>query len=159
MEDAAKLVPVLSLIVAFLAVLFGPLISLRITRRQIVSSLTVANKQITAPMRQAWINNLRDLLAELTSTALHYSVAGYEERTDEEYRRLTLLEHKVQLMLNAKEEDHRRLESLMRTMVGALGQGKDGDNEFIDSHKAIMPLSRQILKREWDRIKEPLYQV
>jgi hypothetical protein len=30
-------------------------------------------------MRQAWINALRDLLAELTSSALHYHVAGFEE--------------------------------------------------------------------------------
>ena len=32
------------------------------------------------------MDNLRDLLAELTSTALHYQVACFEGRTDKEYR-------------------------------------------------------------------------
>lgn len=77
--------PVLSLVVAALAVFVVPLISWLITKRQLASLLEVANKQIIAPMRQAWINNLRDLVAELTSSALHYYVAGFEERTDEEY--------------------------------------------------------------------------
>lgn len=35
-------------------------------------------------MRQASINNLRDLLAELMSTALHYFTAGLQDSTDEE---------------------------------------------------------------------------
>src|SRR5216683_8062210 len=96
-----KLIPVLSLVVAALAVFVGPFISLRVARRQVMASLEVANKQITAPMRQAWINSLRDLLAELTSSAQHYYVAGFEDRTDQEYQRLTLLEQKVRLMLNA----------------------------------------------------------
>lgn len=79
------MIPILSLAVAVLAVFVGPLLSQRVARRQVVSSLEVANKQIIAPMRQVWINNLRNLLAELASSALHYYVAGYEDRTDEEY--------------------------------------------------------------------------
>ncbi len=63
-----KSIPVLSLIVAALAVFVGPLISWLVAKRQLASSLEVANKQIIAPMRQAWINDLRDLLAELTSS-------------------------------------------------------------------------------------------
>lgn len=50
-------------------------------------------------MRQAWINNLRDLLSEITSSALHYYVAGFEDRTDQEYQHLTHLEYKIKLML------------------------------------------------------------
>ena len=79
-----KTIPVLSLVVAALAVFVGPLISWLVAKHQVASSLEVANKQIIAPMRQAWINSLRDLLAELTSSALHYHVAGFEERTDDE---------------------------------------------------------------------------
>lgn len=151
-----KIIPILSLVVAAVAVFVGPLISRRIARRQIMSSLEVANKQIIAPMRQAWINGLRDLLAELASSAHHYFVAGFEERTDEEYRRLSLLEHKIQLMLNPKEEDHRNLEQLIRTMIAALDRGKEGGNDFVDTHPMVMKLSREVLKREWDRVKEPI---
>jgi hypothetical protein len=55
-----KTVPVLSLLVALLAVFVGPLVQMRIARRQIRASIEVANKQITASMRQAWVTNLRD---------------------------------------------------------------------------------------------------
>jgi len=46
-------IPVLSLLVAAIAVFVGPLISWSIANRQVQSSLAVANKQIIAPMRQA----------------------------------------------------------------------------------------------------------
>lgn len=151
-----NIIPILSLGVAALAVFVGPMISLLIARRQVMSSLEVANKQIIGPMRQAWINNLRDLLAELASSAHHYFVAGFEERTDEEYRRLSLLEHKIQLMLNPKEEDHRKLEQLIRTMIGALERGKEADSDFVSAHPMVMKLSREVLKREWDRVKKPI---
>jgi iron-sulfur cluster repair protein YtfE (RIC family) len=129
---------------------------LRIARRQVISSLEVANKQIVAPMRQAWINSLRDVLSELTSSALHYLVAGYEDRTDEEYQRLTLLEHKVGLMLNFKEEDHRKLEQLIRTMISSLETGKEAEKDFQEAYPEVLKLSREVLKREWDRVKEPI---
>jgi hypothetical protein len=151
-----SVVPILSLCVAALAVFIGPWISWSIAKRHVHSSLAVANKQITAPMRQAWINSLRDTLAELSSSALHYHVAGYEDREDEEYQRVSLLEHKVQLMLNPREEDHRKLEELIRRMIGAIGAGKEGDEEFFRTHPRIIDLSRQILKREWDRVKDEI---
>ena len=121
---------------------------------QLRSSLEASNKQITAPMRQAWINKLRELLAELASSALHYYVAGYEDRTDEEYQRVTLLEINIQLMLNPNEDDHQQLEVLMRSMVTSIGQQRS--DEFPVLHTKVIALSRRILKREWDRVKEPL---
>lgn len=151
-----NIIPVLSLIVAVLAVFVGPFISLHVAKRQVRSSLDVANRQITAPMRQAWINALRDLLSELCSSALHYFVAGFEERKDNEYLRLTLLETKIQLMLNVKEDDHIQLENLIREMVSSLERGKGSDAAFIDAHTNVVKLSRHVLKREWDRVKRPI---
>jgi hypothetical protein len=107
-------------------------------------------------MRQAWINNLRDLLAELISTSLHYYVAGYEERKDEEYQRLTLLEHKVQLMLNPKEEDHQQREVLIRRMIQSIESRKGWADAFLDIRTELIRVSRDILKREWDRVKQPI---
>jgi len=149
-------IPVLSLIVAALAVFVGPIISYVVAKRQIDSSLAVSHKQTIAPMRQAWINSLRDLLAELTSSALHYYCAGFEEREDSEYQHLTLLEHRVQLMLNPKEPDHQELERLIRQMVSSLQRGKEGDEGFRTSHTEIMKLSRAVLKREWNVVKEKI---
>ncbi len=133
----------LSLIIAILAVVVGPIVTLKISKRQVV-----------APMRQAWINSLRELIAEITSTALHHHVAGHDEREDEEYKRLTELESKISLMLNLNEEDHKRLHDLIRIMLESIGAHMDRDQTFQKAHTEIMSLSRSILKREWDRVKK-----
>ena len=146
--------PTLSLIVAALAVVVGPTVSWAIAKRQVRASLEASSRQITAPMRQAWINKLRELLAELTSSALHYYVAGYEERTDDEYRRVTLLEAHIQLMLNPNEKDHQRLVALMRSMVAEVEGGKS--REFPGLHTEFIALSQKVLKSEWDRVRKPI---
>src|ERR1035437_5167435 len=91
------IVSVLSLVVAALAVFVGPIISLYIGRRQVASTLEVANKQITAPMRQAWINSLRDLLAELTRIGI---VEVQEDKAHAAIRRdrMMHLQYRVLLM-------------------------------------------------------------
>jgi len=151
-----QLIALLSLLVALLAVFIGPLVSWLISKRQITSSLEVANKQIIAPMRQAWINSLRDLLSEISSSALHYYVTGFEERTDDEYRKLTLLEHKIVLMMNAEENDHKELLAIIRKMISALEKGKEGDDTFVSTHTKLLGLSQKIIKREWNRVKDKI---
>ena len=144
----------LSLIVAALAVVVGPMVSWAIAKRQIRSLLEVSSKQITAPMRQAWINKLRELLAEFTSSTLHYYIAGFEDRTDDEYQRVTLLEARIQLMLNPNEKDHQRLVVLMRSMVDEIEKG--GSDQFPRLHTELVALSQKILKSEWDRVRKPI---
>lgn len=153
MRDA---VPILSLVIALLAVFFGPILSWLAARRQTTTSLAVANKQITAPMRQAWINSLRELTADLTSRALHYFVAGYEDRSDAEYQHLTLLEHKIALMLNEAEPDHQQFEQSIRNMIASLARGKVADAAFTQAYDQTRALARSIFKREWNRIKDPI---
>jgi hypothetical protein len=159
--------PILSLLVAALAVFFGPIISWLIAKRntssseknvslQTGASLRIANKQIVAPMRQAWINSLRDLIAELSGKCAHYWAAGFEERRDEEYERITVLEYKLALFINAKEEDHKKLLDKVRLMVAFLEQGKEADEKFWQAHKVVIELSQQILKKEWNRVKEEI---
>jgi hypothetical protein len=150
------LIPILSLVIAILAVFVGPIISWKIAKCHVTSSLRAANKQIVAPMRQAWINSLRDLIAEISSSALHYYQTGYEDRGDEEYKRLTDLEGKISLMLNFKEDDHKKLHDLIRRMLDSIAKGNEGDKIFSDLHQKTLALSRTILKREWDRVKEDI---
>ncbi len=91
-------------------------------------------------------------MAELCSNARHYYVAGFEHRKDEDYQRLTFLEHKIRLMLNPNEEDHRKMDDAMGEMLNALDRGKD--KEFIAAHREVMNLSCHVFKREWDRVKD-----
>jgi hypothetical protein len=151
-----KIIPILSLIVSIFAVFVGPLITYRIASRQMRLSLEATNKQIIAPMRQTWINSLRDALAELLSSTQHFYVTGYEYRKEADYQRIALLEYKILLMLNSKEEEHIRLEALIRHMIGSLNQGKTHGPFFEMYHSQVKDLSRTILKHEWDRVKEPI---
>jgi hypothetical protein len=59
-------------------------------------------------------------------------------------------------MLNPRETDHKQLEELVRKMISALGRGKEGDQDFTEAHPLVINLSRQILKREWDRVEDKI---
>ena len=145
----------LSLIVAALAVFVGPLISLLITRRQIESAQRVATQHVLAPMRQAWINELRKLLAELLATSRHYYGVGYDNRSEAEYRRMDELEFEIRLMLNPTEMEHQQLMKSMRELLYGLStaRGREGDEQFIAAHDRTNALAHAILKMEWNRTK------
>jgi len=132
------IIPILSLVVAVLAVFVGPFISWKVAKRQIEASSAVARSQMLGPMRQAWINELRELVSEIASSCLHYWQAGFEDRTDEEYKRITDIEHKIQLMINPKEKDHQELVAKIKLMVQSLSRGKEGDDEFFESYESVM---------------------
>lgn len=141
-----NVIPLASLVVAALAVFVGPYVSSRIARRQIV-----------APIRQQWIDKLRDTIAELAAKAAHYWASGYEERSDAEYFRITELQHKLRLLVNAKEEDHALLLKRVDTMVDEIDAGNSKkDKEFWDAHEEVMLVAQQILKREWERVKNEI---
>ena len=149
-------IPVLSLLVTAIAVVVGPWISWRIAIRQIEAAQREARRQLVGPMRQSWSVEFRQHLAELLSSTLHYFVAGFEERTDKEYRRLTQLQKEVILMLNPHEEEHTALVSAIEKMINALSGGKKFDRDFIDGHEEATRLAQRVLRVEWDRIKEGL---
>ncbi|WP_439605626.1 hypothetical protein [Hydrogenophaga sp.] len=124
-------IPVISLGVAALAVFVGPMVSWRVAKRQSDTSLKVAYKQIVAPMRQKWIDSLRDRVAEIISTSHWFYVSGMHEvaelHEDEDWdrqqnevdRKLIFLQNQVELMLNPKEEDHRALVTALKEVVAA----------------------------------------
>lgn len=157
-EYTGSLIPILSLVVAGLAVFVGPFVSLHIGQKQIELSRRIASKQIVAPMRQAWINDLRDKLAELLSSALHYWNAGYEQRTDEEYKRLGLLEEEINLRINPGEADHKDLVSAIREMLFALERGVDDSDRFSRAYERTNALGQKIFKTEWNRIKDDIHE-
>src|SRR5438270_758470 len=149
-----QVIPVLSLVIALLAVFIGPLVSWLITKRQIESAQRLANKQIVAPMRQAWIDGLRKLLAELCSSAAHYFVTGYAEtRTDAEQKRLAKLAQEIVLMVNPNEEAHSQLLLAIHDMIRELDQGEDHAQQFYAASEKVTKLAQVIFKEEWNRVK------
>ncbi len=157
-EFSKSALPFLSLIIAMLAVVVGPLISMRISKKQNANNLRIANKQIIAPIRQSWINELRGLLADITGKCSHYWASGYEDRSDAEYQYITESINKLNLYINPKEESHLKLIVYITEMHNALlsGSSTESDAEFWKSHKLSIDQSQFVLKKEWERVKNEI---
>jgi hemerythrin-like domain-containing protein len=99
-------------------------------------------------------------VAELTGDTLHYFTAGHEFEGYKNFQRLTFLESKIQLMLNPNEEDHQKLEWMIRTMMEGLQALQRGDEQgrqkFIAAHPEVTKLCQGVLKREWNRVKDKI---
>lgn len=68
-------------------------------------------------------------------------------------RELVLFGHKIALMLNVNEDDHRRLEAVIRRMLASLDGGKATSGDFPEAFETTRSLTRQILKSEWNQVK------
>ncbi len=141
-------------VTALCAVLLGPLVSVWAAERQSRVAVLSAN-------RQAWINSLRDLIAECMSTGALIQLADWSTRPQSEFEekieRLSFLTSKIRLMLNPKEEDHQRLADLLGEVMKACGGLKSTDAKDAvagaTAVQGLVPLSQSVLKREWERVK------
>jgi len=138
---------------ALVAVVLSPVVSIYVARRQIRASVVSAN-------RQAWINQLREALAELV-TSLRFlnlrrdgSLALEEGEWIERYQRAFHLTNKVVLLLNPGESDHQDLRAAIK-QAGELLLDNAGDRgqKLVATTDRIVAQSQAILKREWERVK------
>lgn len=111
--------------------------------------------------RQAWINALRDDLAEFSKAleAMGYAVRDYlqnSEKFDGKRREakvaLLFVFQRIRLRLNRTEDLHIQLEQKLREFLDNPILEQLEDRTKID---ATIDLSRIILKREWEVIKYP----
>jgi hypothetical protein len=152
------IVPLASLAIAALAVFVGPLVSLRVAKQQVQSSQRVAMKQVVAPMRQAWINALRDKVSAICAeaeyccytTSIGENILDYPSHARELYR----LEKEIALTINPLEEDHKALVKSISKMLRCV-QTKNV-TDFALSSQETMRLTQGILKTEWNRVKDEL---
>ncbi len=136
---------------ALFAVVLGPLVSLWAARRQ--SRVTVLSAN-----RQAWINVLRDLLAECMAISGFIHIADWSNRKqsefDEKMERFALVVSKIRLMLNPTEQDHKRLSEMLGELMNSMRSIKEKDAvKGAQLMKDFVPISQTILKSEWERVK------
>ncbi len=94
-------------------------------------------------------------MAEFLASSLGYAVAGYEDRTDADYQRMTLLEHEIVLTINPAEPEHQELVRAMKRVLNSLSRGVTmPDDEFIEAYEAATRQAQSILKAEWNRVRE-----
>jgi Icc-related predicted phosphoesterase len=147
MPNTTVLISILSLIIAALAVVFGPIIQLFIAKAQIRASVLSAN-------RQRWIDTLREELTEFITATVELNVLSHMHSLDgqtaiEKTRKMQLCLTKISLMLNPLETDHQQLLTLLKAAAAGVHQSKEDKTNV----PAIMSLSQTILKREWERVK------
>lgn len=151
----SPIIPVLSLLIALLAVLVSPIVSWFVAKRSVESSERVSARQLIAPMREAWLDHLRSLMADFSAATLHYFVAGFEERTDDEYFRMTRVQEEIRLMLGPNNDLHVALEQAMYDTLRTLEAGRKAQAAFEASHTRFGSCARGILKEVWDDIEQP----
>lgn len=142
---------ILSAATALFAVVLGPLVSLWAAQRQ--SRVTVLSAN-----RQAWINTLRDLLAESMAISGFIHIADWSNREqsefDEKMERFALVVSKIRLMLNPSEQDHQRLNEMLSELMKSMRSLKEKNAvKGAQLMRDLVPLSQAILKQEWERVK------
>ena len=138
-------------------IFFGPLISIIITKRTLKLNSIIASKNLISPIRQKWIDDLRNTIVELLAKSHHYCISGTEDREDEEYYRIIELEMKITLLINSKEDDHNKLLDNIKEMLTNLYKGGiKSETLFWEKHNEIIKISQNILKREWERVKNDI---
>ena len=147
-------VQIITATTALVAVIFGPVISLLIARRQIRASVISTN-------RQAWINSLREAIASfLAKEAIARNLNRLSHADSSSLGRIeeiTRLKWHISLLINPQEEDHSRLDSLLDKLTNTINNNnpdsQDVDANIDDLRQEVIKLSQTIFKREWKRVK------
>ncbi len=145
---------VLPLLIALLAVVVGPWVAFMIGKKQIEASAHTTNRQIIAPLRQQWINTLRDSISEFCSRATAYKMQGTTKNTAEDQLKIFELSNQIELFLNQNESEHNDLFDCIAMVKGNLTSTVPADiDQFWDAEKNIRTKTKIILKKEWERVK------
>jgi hypothetical protein len=149
---------VLSSLTALVAVIVGPLIQLRVAKRQIRSTTISAN-------RVAWIERLRDDLATIWARSSDVRVLRASCTNDpvltakaqEEARAAGVLLNRIRLSLNPSESDHRDLIQIVERLWNIADSVTPYDSRgqvWEQAVKDLMATAPRVLKAEWVRVKK-----
>ena len=147
-----------SSVVALVAVIVGPAISLSVAKRQMLSSRAIAELQARANVlsktRQEWINNLRQEVASFITTIETIVPLIFSQRNTAEMSRqladMYLQLNRTRLLINPDEDDHSTLVKIMQEVAT---MASSGDRTAASRNHELTSLSQKILKREWERVK------
>jgi hypothetical protein len=136
-----------------------------IAEKQFTNAAIIAEKQIISSsitqFRQKWIDNLRDAISLFAAKA--EMIAMLEPDEDEQYiahfKELSMMEYKIQLMLNLEEKDHEELITLVEDIRELIHDEEsyedDAFDEILDEGIAeLLEVSAKVLKREWNVVKQ-----
>lgn len=147
---------------AVAAAVIGPLAAVHVAKRQNQTAASIARRQISASLisasRQAWINKLRDAIAEFQAILLNLGFRGghsYERGADDDrFQKAAFLRSQVALLINPAEPNHKQLMTLIdRGLSIAYAAGEDAKREMAITQASITEAAQRMLKQEWERVK------
>lgn len=150
--EPSVIAAIISAATALAAVVVSPFFTFRASKRSMLG-----------PMRQAWINNLRDTVAEFIANIYvsPIQLSGALSNDDqirhsvEVAKRAHLesafrLKEKICLLINPSEEDHQELVRLVESAYSAHIEWRDTGAALT----AIRTHTQRILKAEWNVVKK-----
>lgn len=143
---------VVASLTALLAVVFSPLVTLAVARRQLRGSVVSNN-------RQAWINELRKSVSEYAgvmnlANQLRAMGDARPARMYELMHRAMELESHIMLMLNPTEPAHHNISELTtKARVAVFGAQPFDPLIWNDLWGQLLKSMQPLLKEEWERVK------
>jgi hypothetical protein len=135
----------------------------RNAQQAVEATLKTADQQIKASVlagnRQAWINTLREEMADLADAILFVRMEWIESeergRSALERNRERIFKRymKISLLINPSEEDHSELVSKIDEILPKISGESAGEVDFFSWQREFVALSQRILKHEWERVK------
>jgi hypothetical protein len=122
-----------------------------VAQQQIESAQSVARTQLIMPMREAWIEKLREKIARYIATCTKIVV---DARTSEDTDELLVIRGEILLMLNHREGEQAALFSALHALLGAARARPRNDGRFEQATKQVTRLAHDILRSEWQRATE-----
>lgn len=124
------------------------------------TSMKSSKMQIISPMRQIWINNLRDKLSEFNILIYNLGLlielkkeSGLSNNEQKDYISEAIrLRIEVELLLNPNEKIHNELLSLLEKTI-TIPLDKELKN-IHESCKILLDKTKEVLKKEWIVVKE-----
>jgi hypothetical protein len=147
---------------AVAAAIVGPLATVFAVSRQNRNAAVIARRQINATVisasRQAWIDTLRDSIANFQATLYQVGFRGthsYDRAENDTKMQVAIQLHaRIALLIHPSEPDHKELLLLIQKALSvAYTVGEDGRREMAIVQAAITEKAQSILKREWERVK------
>ncbi len=142
------LIPALSLFVSLVAVIVGPFVSLKISKRQLI-----------LPIRQKWIDDFRELMSVILSECQSVivmtegcGILSEEKGRQDLFQKLLYLEAKLGLMLDPYDDDHIELFNVIRKISESVHHGVGNLIEFGGNVDHSTRVTQKILKNECERI-------
>ena len=140
----------LSMLVAFATIIIGPVVTFKIAKRQIIS-----------PIRQKWIDELRELMCLFLSESHKVIIISegdgllnVKDMDVVAFQKMLYMEQKLRLMLNPNEADHVKLIEFVKSITEDVQHGGCNLIQFSDKIGGATELSQKILKSEWSRVKQ-----